>query len=88
MVNIKELYPGCKVRIVDRWVPRCHQAPDGGMDRWLGAVMTVQEIPEGGFVIMEEDAGDGPFWQGGHWRWFPAAIAEVLVDVPPIDDLI
>ena len=44
MVNINELYPGCKVRIVDRWVSGCHQAPDGSMDRWLGAVMTVQEI--------------------------------------------
>lgn len=88
MVDIRDLYPGCKVRIVDRWVSGCHQAPSGDMNHWLGAVMTVQEIQPGGFVIMEEDAGDGPTFQGGHWRWFPAAIAEVLVDVPPIGDLI
>ena len=28
---------------------------------------------------MEEDAGNGPAYQNGHWRWFPAAIAEVTV---------
>ena len=39
-------------------------------------------------IHMEEDAGNGPAYQNGHWRWFPAAIAEVLVDIPPIDDLI
>ncbi len=88
MVNINELYPGCKVRIADRWVSGCHQARSGEMDRWLGSVMTVQEISPRGFVTMEEDAGYGPTFQDGHWRWFPAAIAEVLVDVPPIDDLI
>ena len=88
MVDINELYPGCKVRIVNQWAPSCHQAPSGDMDRWLGGVMTVQEITSKGYVIMEEDAGNGPAYQNGHWRWFPAAIAEVLVDVPPIDDLI
>ena len=88
MVDIRDLYPGCKVRIVNQWAPSCHQAPSGDMDRWLGSVMTVQEITSKGYVIMEEDAGNGPAYQNGHWRWFPAAIAEVLGDIPPIDELI
>lgn len=32
MVNAEDLYPGCKVRIVDEWVPGCHQNSDGLMD--------------------------------------------------------
>ena len=60
MVDIRDLYPGCKVRIVNQWAPSCHQAPSGDMDRWLGSVMTVQEITSKGYVIMEEDTGDGP----------------------------
>lgn len=88
MVDINELYPGCKVRIVNQWVPSCHQAPSGDMDRWLGSIMTVSAIVGGRTAIMEEDSGDGPAHQDGHWHWYPAAIAEVLVDVPPIDDLI
>lgn len=92
MVDMKDLYPGCRVKIVDHWVFGCHQNADGLMDPWLGQVMTVDYIGISGTgrpcVYMKEDMGVGSELQGYRWCWFPAAIAEILSDFPDVDDLI
>ena len=82
MVELKDLYPGCKVRIVDQWGPGCDQSDDGLMDRWLGQTMTVDYIGTNlsgrPCAFMCEDVGDGPSLQGDRWYWFPEAIAEII----------
>ena len=90
MVNLQDLYVGCQVRIVDQWVANCHPNQHGEMDRWLGQPMTVRSIhTSAGYVYMEEDAGTGPAYQDGRWRWFAPSIAEILQrEIPPVDDLI
>lgn len=79
MVDIEELYPGDLVRIVDKWVPGCGEASDGGMDKWLGKVMTVKGFTNSRTrVIMVEDDGECEFHKGGHWYWSGYCIAEVV----------
>lgn len=77
MVDIKDLYPGCKVRIVDKWVPGCWEDPVGEMNPWLGQIMTVSKIYTDCargvlFASMEEDEGS--------WYWYAPAIAEITTD--------
>lgn len=92
MVDITMLSPGTKVRIVDRWTNGCRENSQGLMDKWLGSVMTVTGHMKarygGDYVYMLEDEGDCPFngRESGHWQWFPAAIAEIVEDVPDITD--
>lgn len=88
MVNAEDLYPGCKVRIVDKWVPGCRENSGGEMDCWLGKVMTVGKIyivgREVSYVKMEEDGQ-----KGRHWFWYLPAIAEIITeDFPDVEDLI
>ena len=88
MVNAEDLYPGCKVRIVDEWVTGCHQNSGGEMDCWLGKIMTVKQIHIGHrenlCVSMEEDGQ-----KGRHWIWYLPAIPEIITeDFPDVEDLI
>ena len=88
MVNINELYPGCKVRIADRWVSGCHQARrwrDGPLagQRYDGARdLTKRICHHGGGCRIRSD------FPGWTLALVSSGYAEVLVDVPPIDDLI
>lgn len=70
--------PGDRVRIVEKWGPGCHQAPDGSMDKWLGKVMTVRGVhktdgPAMWYKMIEDkreyNGNDTP-----GWNWCPAAI--------------
>ena len=63
---------GDKVRIVDHWVDGCHQNKEGGMDEWLGKVMTVAEITSWGSWRMKED--------NKRWCWNDNAIAGLAED--------
>lgn len=67
---------GDKVRIVSKWGDGCHQNPDGGMDKWLGKVMTIRKVEHniyGERYRMVEDKHEVCFDCG--WTWYPAAIA-------------
>lgn len=68
MVNIQDLRPGMRVKIVDEWTQNCNRNPDGRMDKYLGKIVTILEVL-GGIAIIEEDTGDGPGHQNGHWKW-------------------
>lgn len=87
MVELIKLYPGCKVKIVDKWVTGCHQNPSGQMDRWLGQIMTVDHVSSN-YVYMIEDKGYGPIHQGNRWRWLAPSISDIVQDLPQVDDLI
>lgn len=61
---------GDKVVIVDEWCGDGYENPEGRMDCYLGAVMTVrrEHINSRGFCYrMEEDHGS--------WMWYPSMIA-------------
>jgi hypothetical protein len=67
MVNISELSPGMRVKIVDEWIlGRTIGAPE--MNRFLGTIGTVKEI-KCDSIWIEEDEGsrdDGT----PHWFWY------------------
>lgn len=91
MVELKDLYPGAKVKIVDKWCAGCNEVTP--MNIWLGQIMTVDyvgETPhEDPCAFMMEDVGHGSIIQGNRWYWFPAAIDYILdEDFPDVDDLI
>ena len=56
---------GDKVRIVSKWGEGCCNSQNGGMDKWLGKVMTVRYV---GITIyrMVEDTEDN---KSGGWVW-------------------
>ena len=62
---------GDKVRIVSKWGKGCCQSPNGGMDKWLGKVMTVRDV---GITLyrMVEDTEDNEW---GGWVWTENCIA-------------
>lgn len=89
MVDIRNLYPGDKVKIVDEWCEGCGQSFGGEMDIYLGSIMTVREVIEGEWVRMIEDEEDVNFYGG--WYWYPAAIDYVIEendDCDGCDDVI
>lgn len=66
---------GDRVRIVREWNNECHQNPEGLMDGWLGATMTIKSW-NGVSYQMEEDVSERGENYG--WDWFPAAIAGLV----------
>lgn len=62
---------GDKVRIVSKWGEGCCQSLNGGMDKWLGKVMTVRYV---GIKLyrMVEDIEDNDW---GGWFWAENCIA-------------
>lgn len=84
---------GDRVRIVSEWNNECHQNPEGLMDRWLGATMTIRKVL-GDCYLMKEDIGERRKDSG--WYWFSGAIAgpadaekyriyknSILIDIVP-----
>lgn len=88
MVQMEDLYPGMRVRIVDRRNDR--NAPwnsSGKMDHWLGKIMTVRSVNER-CAHMEEDRNE----REGGWAWYPHMIEcieedEKMPDAPALDNL-
>lgn len=58
---------GNKVRIVSKWGEGCYQNLNGEMDKWLGKVMTVRIIDDGGDYGMQEDKAEN-YGRGWHWN--------------------
>lgn len=85
MVNIQCLSPGMKVKIVDEWSPNCHRNPDGNMDKYLGRIVTILEVLND-FATIEEDTGDGPRHQEGHWRWNKYCFDYIVCDEDESED--
>lgn len=79
MVPIEALYPGMRVKIVDKWVPGCGQNKAGRMDKYLGQIVTVIKV-RNGCVYIEEDAGSCDFHEGGHWNWYAASFDYIVED--------
>ena len=79
MVRLDDIVPGDKIRIVDRWRPRCYESPMGKMDKYLGEIMTVKGLVRVNgsvdCVRCEEGQQDN---YGAGWDWYPAAIAEIM----------
>lgn len=83
----RDLRPGDRVRIVDEWVSAPSHTPrwniSGGMDRYLGNVMTVDYVydhPDESYYDMREDHGA--------WTWFREMIDSVYIpDATPLDDV-
>lgn len=66
---------GDKVRIVSKWVHGCEQNYFGKMDKWLGKTMTIREVADNKYRMVE-DNGEGVSEKG--WYWYEPAI-ECLV---------
>lgn len=62
---------GDKVRIVSKWNFCCMANSEGRMDKYRGTIMTVREVCNG-FYRMVEDRGEH---HGEGWRWYEPAIA-------------
>lgn len=77
MVDINELQPGMRVKIVDFWVPGCDQNPEGKMDKWLGKTMTVMSIVNSEYPCakMEEDKNER---SGFGWSWYAYSIDYIV----------
>ena len=77
--ELNTLQPGMKFKVVDQWPSGGRQNGDGGMDKWLGTVMTV-EFNDGYWIRAEEDLGDVP-WDGDRgWNWYPELIDCIICD--------
>jgi len=74
MVQMCDLHKGDRVKIVDLWVPGCHQNSDGLMDQYLGSVMTVRYVSES-FCNLVEDRED---LRPTGWTWYPASIEYIV----------
>ena len=62
---------GDKVRIVSKWGKGCCQSLNGGMDKWLGKVMTVRDVGATTYRMVE-DIEDNDW---GGWYWTENCIA-------------
>lgn len=76
---------GDRVRIVSEWDNECHQNPEGLMDHWLGATMTIKSW-NGVSYQMEEDAGERGENYG--WNWFPGAIVGLVAAAENNEELL
>ena len=75
MIQISELSVGMRVKIVDKWVAGSRHNPQGGMDCYLGSVVTVAEIHSNSWdrdISIEED--------NGRWSWQPDMLDYVVED--------
>ena len=80
----RDLRPGDKVRIVHEWVRDSYGDArwnlSGGMDQYLGRVMTVDYVYSDSSCEMIED--------GLLWNWFPEMFDSVYIpDANPLDDV-
>ena len=57
---------GDKVRIVSEWGKGCWQDLNGGMDKWLGKVMTVRDVGATTYRMVEDTEDND--WGGWVWK--------------------
>jgi hypothetical protein len=65
---------GDKVKIVDKFTPECFPNNEGYMDKYLGTVMTIEEVHPCWYK-MKEDKGDSR-----QWNWYPDSIEGKVVE--------
>lgn len=76
------LRTGDIIKIVDSWDGvRGRYPASGEMDKWLGEVVTVFTNCDE-YITIQEDEGDGPDYQGGHWNWYSDMVECVADDAP------
>ena len=82
--EFKKLKVGDKVRIITK-VPSgiCSDAWNnmGGMDKWLGKIMTIRGFTRTGIARMVEDKTE---YNGNGWFWYPEVIAYKVDDHQPV----
>lgn len=86
VINLQELRPGMRVRIVEDPADIPYIDPGYKMVKWCGQVVTVLSVNDNSIEI-EEDKGEGPEHQGGHWLWSDRAIECIIEesDYPDFD---
>lgn len=72
-------HEGDRVRIVSAKGSGRHWNPEGGMDHWLGSVMTIRKVVEGCKYKMVEDRNE---WGGDGWVWHDFMIVGLAEDLP------
>jgi len=85
VVDLRKISPGMKVKIVETPDRIPYRDPMGHMDKWCGQIVTVRSVVSD-CITIEEDNGDGPGEQGGHWFWESRAIDHIVEDVPNYPD--
>lgn len=92
--DVKNLSPGDRIRIVDEFDDKCLASVDHEMDKWLGKILTVDEVLHDENIPNEfsycvrcnETNSDNPYQT---WYWYPAAIAGLVtnnVELPSMDN--
>lgn len=85
MINSRELRPGMKVRIVKDPAGIPYIDPNCNMGKWCGQIVTVLSVSDDSIRI-EEDEGEGPDYQGGHWFWYDGAVECIAEEEPNYPD--
>lgn len=82
MVNVSDLSPGMRVKIVDSWSVKSSPNFDGYMNCYLGQTVTVSKITEDNkwFHIEEDNRNTAPS-HGAFGKWFfDGYMVEEIVD--------
>ena len=82
VVNLKDLSPGMKVKIVDAWGTRCYVNSEGRMDRHLGTIVTIKWVSDV-FACIEEDVGEGTYGDNKNWEWYPNTFDYIVGNESP-----
>lgn len=85
VISLQKLRPGMRIRIVEDPTSVPHMDPGHKMEKWCGQVVTVLFISDDSIKI-EEDEGEGPEYQGGHWLWYKEAIESIVEEEPNYPD--
>ena len=62
---------GDRVKIINKWRGDMGQNMDGAMDEFLGTTMTISEIREDGYEMLEDN---------GHWYWYEDMVEDLASD--------
>ena len=85
MVNISELSPGMRVKIVDNWIS-VNSTYVGRMDRYLGTIGVVKRIvPDEHFLHTKEHIEIEGYNKdcsniGNYWYWFSDMLDYIVYD--------
>lgn len=74
MVNISNLSPGMRVKIVDEWDEYTGETETGEMDEYLGTIVTISSVLEFDVHIKEDN---------GAWYWNAYCIDYIVYDEYP-----
>lgn len=91
MVDVSTLSPGSRVKIVDEWPGLCGQNSSGEMDHFLGTIVTVDEICDNFFTLVEDEDHAGHNYRYGVLsdKWlFSGRMVECMADDIADEDII